>query len=168
MVSVLNGQLASYVDSEVIRKQVDFISSKGSTVSSGEPTTANDDIISSAGSSSSSSDSGSSSGSNSPSSDSTSGNESNLTTTGSNSTTEPQFELVDASKLFPANGSELSTPKSNATASSKLSSSLQQDGEAALEPLMSRKNSASTVGQFNSFRLIAAIILALSLARRQI
>jgi len=173
LVSVLNGQLASYVDSEVIRKQVDFISSKGSTVSSGEPTSANDSNFGSTGSGSSSSgsssspDGGSSESSQGTSSGSSSGNESDSTTTGSNSTTEPQFEIVDPSKLFPANSSDPSMPKSNVTSSSKLSSSsLQQDGEAALEPLMARKNTTPAVlDQINTLRLIIALSFALFLTR---
>jgi hypothetical protein len=177
LISVLNGQLASYVDSEVVRKQVDvnsktldvqnFINSNNNNINNDQTSTTSQDGSSNAVISSEASLSTAGNGSTSTGNGSTTGNSSATSgssskTTGSNSTTESDFEFVSSADLIPGNST---TPKTNVTASSKFSSSLQQDAEASLEPLTSRKSGAGALQGQKDGALIVALLSTFVLCR---
>jgi len=73
-------------------------------------------------------------------------------TTGSNSTTEAQFEIVAGN--LGVNGTN-----TNVTASSKFSSSLQLESEAALEPLTSRKSDSPASLRSNGALTVALLLM---------
>jgi hypothetical protein len=69
---------------------------------------------------------------------------------------------VSSADLIPGNST---TPKTNVTASSKFSSSLQQDAEASLEPLTSRKSGAGALHGQKDGALIIALLSTFVLCR---
>jgi hypothetical protein len=178
LISVLNGQLASYVDSEVVRKQVDvnsktldvqnFINSNNNNaINNDQTSTTSQDgssnaVISSEASLSTAGNASTTTGNGSTAGNSSATSGSSSKTTGSNSTTESDFEFVSSADLIPGNST---TPKMNVTASSKFSSSLQQDAEAALEPLTSRKSGAGALQGQKDGALIIALLSTFVLCR---
>ena len=148
--SVLNGEIANYVESDVVKKQIevnnkilgnvaDSTTMTNSDINSSNNSTTATTVIKATSSGGGSAESGSGSAAGVTGSGSTS-------STGNETIADSEYEIIGgntSSKIEIISKNLTST--SNTTASSKYASSLQVEAEAALEPLTSRKGGAGDV-----------------------